>query len=167
MEKALKELVLALKSIGDALMGKVNSNNNGDNESNTNYTWYDFIKENCVDPLNPYLEQSDLDDKRNPVPVGIYDFNDGDNFYFFKDVDIKENILEKYNISHDNYYIIYEELPRLFQSKGTYMWGSLCKIGGYGYHGKNIDFMYSDSGYETDSIEYNGKTYYYSYYIGD
>lgn len=170
--KIMSDLIACLYKIAEAIREKKQNENNennenDDNENNINYTWYDFIKENCVDPINSRLEESDFDDVRNPVPVGIYDFNNGDNFYFFKDIDIKENILKKYNIEHDNYYIIYEEPPRLFQLAGTYLWGSLCKIGGHPYFGKNIEFMYSDSGYELDSIEYNGKTYYYSYFMGD
>lgn len=166
MEKALKELILALKSIGDALMG--NKNKNGEeSEGNNGYTWYDFIKENCVDPVTPYLEQSNFSDKRNPVPVGIYDV-DNDRVLFFKDVNINENIIEKYNIS-SNGSVCYEEPPRLFQTTQSSQnyWGSLSKIGGYAVYGKNIEFTYAGSGYEIDTLEYNGKTYYYSYFMSD
>lgn len=161
--KIMSDLIACLYKIAEAIREKKQNENNenDDNKNDINYTWYDFIKENCIDPLNSYLEQSNFDDKRNPIPVGILDV-DNDAILFFKDVNINENIVEKYNIS-TNGFVIYEEPPRLFQNL---YFGSLQKIESADA-GKPISFVYAESGSEIDTVEYNGKTYYYSYFMSD
>lgn len=162
----MSDLIACLYKIAEAIREKKQNENNenNDNENNTNYTWYDFIKENCVDHVTPYLEQSNFDDKRNPIPVGIYDF-DNDSVIFFKDVNINENIIDS---GIKNCYVVYEESPRLYQNKSTdYCLGSLQKIDSFNEVGKPMIFVYAESSSEIDQLEYNGKTYYYSYFMSD
>lgn len=161
--KFVKELIKVLYEIRNAIKGN-NNEGEGNSDNEQNYTWYDFIKNNCVDPVTPYLEG--LDDNRNPIPIGIYCPDYDENIHFLKDININENILEKYgdfsNLGRGiALEIVYEEPPRLYVS-GSSISGSVSRIRGDVYS-DIFAFNYIDSeDYKIQEKEYNGKTYYYA-----
>lgn len=84
MEKVLKELVLALKSIANALMGKVNSSNNDNEEGEIlPFTLTDSPKWVCQSPGkedNDYIDINELED----YIINNENFNT-ETFYFIYD----------------------------------------------------------------------------------
>lgn len=72
MEKVLKELVLVLKSIGDALMGKVNSSNNNNEEGGNADSKNLFLGYNIPDKLVYAEYTGENDEYQNPILNNVY-----------------------------------------------------------------------------------------------
>lgn len=100
MEKALKELILALKSIANALMGKVNSSNNNNSDEGgfvRNYNTVVGIKGMCI----RYKRDSNfnpigLEDIYEEIPVFLFDktksLDENLKLFFLSNIEYMENI---------------------------------------------------------------------------
>ena len=77
MEKALKELILALKSIGDALMGKVNSSNNDNEEGGNTDSKNLFLGYNIPDKLVFHGLPNDVYFDSLQEAIQYFESNDG------------------------------------------------------------------------------------------
>lgn len=114
MEKAFKELILALRSIGDALMGKINSNNNNDEGGFLrNYNTVVGVKGIAsIYRTNTYGDVIGIEDVVEETPVFLFDktksLNENFKLFLSQNVEFLINWEEEISEARYGFFPVYE-----------------------------------------------------------